>query len=233
MKKWVALLLLCVLLPACANAAAEYNTMQVEGVAVVTAQPDQAIAHVGYMEQNDDSSVALQNAANAVAKVVDAVIALGIAEENVRTSTIQTYPFYTEAQGSKQTAYCVEYMLAITVNDLSSLGDVLDAAFAAGANKLYDISYSSSKEDELYQEALRLAIKNAAFKGEAMALSAGVWLGQIIQLNESSYFRPQYSRQMFTDVKYAAADTASGFGGMAIPSDMEITAIVNVVCSIR
>ena len=233
MKKWVALLLVCALLPAYAYAVAEDSTLHVEGVAVITAQPDQAIVHIGYMEENDESKVALQNAAKIVTDVANTIIALGIEEDNVRTSTIQTYPLYTEVEGTKKTAYCVEYMLAITVNDLTKLGDVLDAAFAAGANKLYQISYSSSKEDELYEEALKQAVKKAMARAEAMALSAGVWLGQITQMNEASYFRPQYSRQSFGESAMYAADVVGGFGGMSIPSDMEITATVNVVYSIR
>ena len=232
MKKWLALLMICVLLPAIAFA--EDNTLKVEGVAVVTAQPDRAIVHVGYMEQNDESKVALQNAAKAIAGMTDAVIALGIEEGNVRTASIQTYPWYTEADGARITSYCVEYMLAITVDDLSQLGEVLDAAFTAGANKLYDISYLASNEDELYHDALKQAVKKAMAKAEAMALAGGLWLGQPVQIAEASYFRPQYSRQTFNDAaKYAMADAASGFGGMVVPSDMEITAIVSIVYSIR
>ena len=234
MKKWIVVLLLFVMLPAYAFAAAEDNTLHVEGVAVVSAQPDQAVVMVGYSEDNAESGVALSKAAEVVAKVGDAVTALGIEAENVRTSSLQTYPYYTEVEGVGKMMYRVEYMLAITVDDLTKLGDVLDAAFAAGANKLYQIAYASSKEDEMYQEALRLAVKKAMAKAEALAQSAGLWLGQITQINEASYFRPQYSRQVFRDeVAYASADAGFGFGGMSVPSDMEITAIVNVTYSIR
>lgn len=231
MKKWLALLLICVLLPAAALA--EGNTMMVEGVAVITAQPDQAVVHIGYSEENEESKAAQQNAAKAIADIRSTVLALGIDEEWIKTASIQTYPYYSETDGIKSATYCVEYMLAITVNDLNQLGDVLDASFLAGANKLYEISYSASNEDELYQEALKQAVKKAMAKAEAIAQAAGLWLGQTLEINETSYFRPLSSRQAFNDSAKYMMEAASGFGGMAIPADMEITAIVNIMYSIR
>lgn len=232
MKKWLSfILVLCILLPA--FAIAEGNTLRVEGVAVITVQPDQAILHVGYAEENEQSKLALQRAASVIAKVTDAVQALGIEEENIKTESIQTYPSYDKLNDAQTTTYRVEYMLAITVNDLTQMGDVLDTIFQAGANKIYDITYSSSNEDDQYQEALKQAVKKAAAKAEAMALAAGLWLGEITQISESSYYRPQYSRQMFETGVMAAKDDAVFGGGMFTPSNLEITANVSVEYSIR
>lgn len=233
MKKLVILLaLVCVLLPA--FALAEDNTLRVEGVAVLTVQPDQAILDIGYSGESADSSTVQKNAAEVISAVIKAVTALGIEEDCIQTTSLRTYPVYADRLlATKITGYRVEHMLAITVNDLSQVSDVLDAALLAGANKANNISYASSQEDEIYQQALTQAVKKAMAKAEAMAVAAGVWIGQPIQIYESSYYRPQYSKQSLESVAEDRMEPAASFGAGVMPSNLEITASVGIVYAIR
>lgn len=235
MKKLaIVIALLCVVLPV--FVLAEDNTLRVEGTAVIAVQPDRAVLDIGYKGENADSTTAQKQAADAINGVISAVKALGIEDEDIQTTSIRTYPVYADKLFSPKIAsYCVEHMLAITVNDLSQVGDVLDAALNAGANQANNISYAASNEDELYQQALTQAVKKAMAKAEAMAVAAGVWIGQPVQIYESSYYRPQYSRQSLDTgaINMDAKEASAAFGGTVMASDLEIMATVSIVYTIR
>lgn len=234
MKRFtILIMLLLVAIPA--FGLAEDNTLQVEGAAVITVQPDRAILNIGYTGENADSTTAQKHAADAIGSVIQAVKAFGIEEEDIQTTSIRTYPVYVDRLlSTKVASYRVEHMLSITLNDLSLVGDVLDVALQAGANVANNISYTASNEDEIYLQALTQAVKKAMAKAEAMAVAAGVWIGQPVQIYESSYYRPQYSRQSLeTSVMMDKSDTSAAFGGTVMTSDLEITATVNIVYSIR
>jgi uncharacterized protein len=82
----------------------------------------------------------------------------------------------------------------VTVRDLSSLGEVLNAVVEAGANSIYGITFSVEDRSAAVAEARDLAIADAKAKAEAIAASAGVQLGEIISISvyESGMPIPYY-----------------------------------------
>lgn len=207
------------------------STLRVQGNASITVTPDTAILNVGYSGENSDSSVAQQQTADAITAIVDAVKALGVDEADIVTANLNTYPVYNYTEETQTLrGYRVEHMMAITVNDLDLVGDVLDAALKAGANQANSITYKSSREKEVYLQALALAVENATTKADALAIATGVWLGSLEEINEAtSYGTYRYADEAQFDGKA----TAGSLGGTLMTGDLEVAASVELVYETR
>lgn len=233
MKKiWMVLLSICLLaMPALSLAD---STMRVSGTATLTTEPDRATIEVGYYAENEDSSAAQAETTKAIEAIQAAILAKGIDEDAMKTSYLSVNPSYDYSDGTtKLVGYRVEHMLSVEIEDIAILGDVLDAALDAGANQAGSISYSASRADAIYLEALAAAVENAVAKADALAISSGVWLGQMEQINEqSSYSNYKRNASLAMAVPAAEMDVGS-FGGTLMTGDLEISATVELVYKIR
>ena len=229
-KLTVVALVLCLALMPMFALAEDDRTMSVLGTATLTVTPDLAILNVGYAGENADSTLAQQAAADAITAVVAAVKELGVAEADIVTAYLNTYPVYNYVDdGQTLRGYRVEHMLAVTVRDLDSVGTVLDAALKAGANQSNSIQYKSSKEKEVYLQALAMAIEDATEKADAMAVAAKVTLETLVEVNESA------SYSVYPYAKEAQYDSAAGasVGSTLMTGDLEVSASVELVYGIR
>lgn len=208
------------------------STLRVQGNASVSITPDTAVLRVGYAGENSDSSVAQQETADAVIAIVEAIKAHGVAEDDIATANLNTYPVYNYTdEGQTLRGYRVEHMLSVTVKDLDKTGDVLDAALKAGANQADSITYQSSREKEVYLQALALAVENASAKADALAIATGVWLGSLEQVNEIS---TSYGVARFAEAaKYDDAASGDSIGSTLMTGDLEVSASVELVYEVR
>lgn len=228
-KTALALMIACVaLFPVFALAD---STLRVQGSATINVEPDTATLYAGYAGEQSDSSLAQQDAADAIEKVVEAIKEKGIEEEDIVTSYINTYPVFNYTDMGEQTlrGYRVEHMLAITVRNIDDVGEVLDAALSAGANDASNVTYTASHEAEVYGTALGLAIENATAKADAMAVAAGLWLGSIEEINEVS---GGVSLRYGAKAEYDMAGGAS-LGSTLRTGNVEVTATVELVFEVR
>ncbi|MDL2317520.1 SIMPL domain-containing protein [Eubacteriales bacterium OttesenSCG-928-A19] len=224
----VILLILCV---ACAPALAMADsTLRVQGSATVSVEPDMAVLSVGYATEQPDSSVAQQEATGAINAIIDALKAANIPDEDIVTSYLNAYPTFNYGDMGEQTlrGYRVEHMLSVKVKDISTVGAVLDAALAAGANDAGNVTYKSSNETDAYHTALAMAIDNATAKADAMAIAAGVWLGGLEQINEQG---SASAYRYGAEADYAMA--AGSIGSTLRAGNVEVSASVELVYEIR
>src|SRR5262249_23004817 len=81
----------------------------------------------------------------------------------------------------------------------------------AGANEMYGVSFGIANTNQLTDEARDTAIKDAARKAELMAKSAGVKLGRLTSISESSSAPPVPMYQArFAKAAEASVPTAAG-----------------------
>lgn len=208
------------LLAACSPAASPVSpesvrSLSVNGVGRVTVVPDMATINVGVRTEADSVTDALDGntaQANAIARVLQN---LGIEEKDIQTSNFNIYPNdrWNPMTGEVEGRYfVVENTVNVTVRELSSLGEVLNAVVEAGANSIYGISFSVEDRSAAVAEARDLAIADAQAKAEAVAASAGVQLGEIISISvyEGSMPFPYYDGMGGGFVAEAAVPIAAG-----------------------
>jgi len=177
------------LLAACSPSAVtpeNVRSMSVNGIGRVTIVPDIATINIGVRSESEVVTDALDGntaQANAIARVLKQ---LGIEDKDIQTSNFNIYPSerYDPMTGQVEGRFfVVENTVNVTVRDLSSLGQVLNAVVEAGANSIYGISFNVDDRSAAVAEARELAIQEAKAKAEVIAEAAGVQLGEIININ--------------------------------------------------
>lgn len=221
MKKLMTLALvltlsLTFLIPALADDDA--GRLVVSGTATVTLKSDMATIELGAQTRASTVSEAYQENS----KVMDALLAkveeLGVAREDIRTSQFNVYfePNYdvlNSGAGGVKGNFNVTNMVVITIRDITKVSAILDAASAAGANNIYGLVFSSSKNAEAYQQAMKKAVEDATAKAKVLAEAAGRSLGSILRIEDT----PNYgvpvgleNRMNFTDAKASSAPILAG-----------------------
>ena len=174
----------------------EQNTITVNSTEKVTIVPD--IAEVVYAVRTEakDAAACQQKNTEDVNQVIELLKNLGVAETSIQTSDYYMYPIYNYSNNTQRiTGY--EATTTLTVSDLSidNLGNILTESVNAGINNIQSITYQSSRYDEGYTEALKLAVASARNKAAALAEAGGCSLGNVASIHENS----NYSEARYTD----------------------------------
>ena len=162
--------------------------INVTGTGTVEAAPDIATLMIGVTTQADTAAAAL--AANSAA--LDAVLArlteAGVAPGDMQTSNLSLNPNWTgyEVNAPVISSYIASNMLTITIRKLDTIGAVLDASVADGANTLNGLVFAVADPKPLLDEARKEAVADARAKAKLLAEAAGVKLGKIVSIAETT-----------------------------------------------
>lgn len=167
------------------------RTLSVSGSGAVEATPDQAVVTVGVQTEDEEAGPAMSENAEQMQAVVEALQALEIAEEDIQTQRVRLDPFYEQGEprtgGAQELAgFRATNLVRVTLRDVEMVGEALDAAVQAGANRVEGIEFVVSDPAEALTEAREAAWENAEAKAEQLAELAGVTLGPVLTLNEST-----------------------------------------------
>ena len=159
------------------------------GEGEVRAMPDTAVVSGGVVTKARDASDALHDNAQAMAKVIAALKALGITDKQIATSSIGFQPVYPPydpktGQSNKVIGYQVSNGLRVTLSDLSRAGEVLDALIDNGANESAAIGFEIKDREALEEKARVEAGKDALKRAMAYAGSVGAELGTVRSVRE-------------------------------------------------
>lgn len=225
MKKLFAVMLaLCLLLAPAALADPEIT---VQGVGTIRTSPDIAIISLGAEESGEDVA-AIQAALNVrINAVIDALTGEdGIDENDIQTSNYSIYRRYYDDYGEPSRDYVAACTLNVTVRDVERAGSVIDTAFAAGANRLDNVSFSVEDDGALSDKALAMAVADGMHRAQVIADAAGITLPPVPdRITESAdvYYYSNASRAV------PAADEAGGNTSTRLMGAMvRITATVTV-----
>jgi uncharacterized protein YggE len=167
----------------------------VVGSGTARAVPDVADWSFGVQADANTASEALNEAAQATHRIVDALRHAGIAKEDLRTEQVALYP-RTSNDGLSVIGYSASSSVQATVRKLGKAGAVVDAAVSAGANQVSGPMLRVSDSRAQYRAAADAAMDDARARAEALAAKAGVKLGAPIAIVESgsSYPGPVYDQ---------------------------------------
>ncbi|MEM9971606.1 MAG: SIMPL domain-containing protein [Pseudomonadota bacterium] len=184
---WIGLALCCVAAGA-SLAEEDIRRIVVTGEGTATAVPDMAQVSVGVTREARLAGQAMADASAAVAAVVDALRAEGIAERDLQTASIGLTPSYqhsNDGRPARVVGYMASSTLSVRVRDLDALGGVLNAVVSDGATALHNLSLGLSDMDALEVLAQADAVRDAAVKAGALAEAAGVTIGPVMSIVEA------------------------------------------------
>lgn len=206
--------------------------ISVSGTGEVTGTPDTLTMTFGVSVRRDSVSLAVSAAAEVAEKMIAALRANGVAEEDIQTANYSVYPEYDwTGEQQKLVGYNVNNSVVAKIRDLDKAGEVIDATTAAGGNDatVQGVSFSIEDNEALIEAAREAAWNDAEQKAQQLADLAGVTLGEPTTINES--FSPRPSPFDYRDVAFAAEDGA-GFTTPIVPGEQSVAVSLNIQFSI-
>jgi uncharacterized protein YggE len=218
------LALLSAAVPACAPhhgrpvvlSAGPVRGVTVTGSGKASGKPDVARTTIGVETRAASAEEAVVDVNARMARVVVALKQAGVAEADLRTSTVSlnfernpepprpVEPAPSAATKMAPTAapsapvapvaaagyYVATNNVEVTVRDLNRAGQVLSAATSAGANQMYGIRFEVEDPSALLAVARQKAVEDARARAAKLAQLAGVELGKAISITEQDSGSP-------------------------------------------
>lgn len=210
-------------------AVADGATITVTGSASVTLKADYARISVGVSTSAKNVEEAAQKNNATIYAVIDALKAAGVAEDDIATSNYAVCAEYdySATGGQKLTGYNVTNQLTVVIRDMEHIGATLDKATAAGANNIYNIEFLSTQASAAQDEATTYAVQDAMRRAKLLADAAGLELGGIVSISDSSDGWFVSTRTYKSEL---SADTA---GNSILPDDTAISASMTLVFELK
>ncbi len=201
------------------------RSISVNGTGRVKAEPDVADVNLGVTKQGEDAKAAAGEAATTMDAVIKALLEAGVAEADIQTTTLSLNPLYDWDENPPEIeGWEASNQVRVTVRDIEAVGDVVDAATAAGATNINGISFRVEDPTAAETEARSAAVADARAKADQLAAEAGVTIIGIISISESGGAQPQ---PIYMDRAEMAFDmAASAAPTPVLPGEVELS--VNV-----
>jgi uncharacterized protein YggE len=139
-------------------------------------------------QANSSQAAADQNARKLDATLTRLRQLLGTAADIKTISfTLQPNYLYPREGGEPDiTGYTATNLVRITIDDLTRVGTLIDAATEAGANRIRSLQFVLKNEGPAHAQALREAAAKARTKADALAFALGVRIGRVLSVTETS-----------------------------------------------
>ena len=203
------------------------------GVGTVSGEPDIAVISLGVDAVRDTVGEARDDAARALAAIVEELRAAGVAEDDIRTARFSIHPRYEYVRDGQQQllGFQVTNTLNFTLRDLNATGDVVDRSVTAGGDliRVQSVSFQIEDTSALEEEARILAIKDAVAKADLYADQLEVVRGQLVSISESTFDAfPVAEARFAMAVMDSAGPPTQFFGG-----ELEVSVRVQAVFAIE
>jgi len=211
------------------------STVTVSGSGLVNIQPDRAILTIGVTSQDSSAQAAAQQNAAVMSNVIAALGTIGINSSSIQTTSYNINPQTQYSNGPAViTGYQVTNEIEVTIQVPSAslgtlgakVGQAIDAATAQGANEIYGIQFTASSGaiNQATNQALALAVQDAAGQAKVVATALGVTVIGVVSVDAS----PNYQ----SPIVYTPNSVASVSTPVIPPQSLQITASVQAVYSI-
>jgi uncharacterized protein YggE len=202
------------------------------GQGSVTAMPDVAVVSGGVVTHARRAGDALHANSEAMAKVVAALKAMGVADKEIATTNFSFSPQYeTDDKGNRDPSnrivgYDVANEVQVTLHDLQKAGDALDALIENGANDSATVNFEIKDNHALEMQARAEAGKDALLRAQTYAKEIGAELGPVRSVREG------YSAEPVNNVESVVV-TADKVSSRIEAGEQTISATVTVVWALK
>lgn len=164
------------------------NTITVSGASEIFAVPDIAEMYFTVTAEADTVDVAQVEVNTKSDAVMAALIAEGIAENDIQTSNYSANPRYEWPDNQRTLAgYQVSHSVTVKIRDLEQVGDVIGLLGQAKVENLGGPNFRIEDQDAYKADAREEAIMEAQMKAKELASQLGVKLGKVVGFWEDEY----------------------------------------------
>ncbi|GGX71320.1 SIMPL domain-containing protein [Litorimonas cladophorae] len=207
------------------TSSASQPTLDVSATGYANVAPDRAIVSAGVVQQGKTAGEAMEANAKLMTAVFAELKSVKIPKSDITTSQLSLQPQYDYRDNKTPVISGYEARNTVTVksDDIEKIGPMLDALVRAGVNNINQVNFTVKDPKSALDTARQEAITEAREKAQNMATAAGVKLGPLMSLNESS------GGQMPQPIMMrAAAMESSGFSTPISAGDQTLSVRVNM-----
>jgi hypothetical protein len=232
MMKRILVAALMVVVPGAAAAqerADQPRTIAVTAQGTIEREPEEGVVVLAVESEAADARAAADANAGRMTQLIAALRGAGVAERNIRTISYELRPEYRrqveQTRDPPQIAgYRAINMVQVTVDTVSAMGRIIDAAIGSGANRVANIGFRLRDPHAAHIEAVAIAMRNARREAEAVAEAAGERLGPPLSINTGGYHAPP------PPMPYARAEMDMAMAQTPVETGtLTVVATVNVV----
>jgi uncharacterized protein YggE len=206
-----------------APALAADRTLSMTGHGEVFSSPDMVSVTAGVTTSAATAGQALATNTARMQAVFATLEKLGVPQKNIQTMNFSVSPQYSNGENNmapRLTSYQVNNDVSVRLDDVTRLGDALDALVSAGANQMNGISFAIREPAPLLEKARAGAVADARARAETYARAAGVTLGPILSISEgASEMRPL---RMAVPMAFAAKSVPVASGEESVTADVSV-----------
>jgi uncharacterized protein YggE len=201
-----------------------------QGEATVRQPADVAWVQIAVEARGGRPEDARQHAAVAMTSVMTTMKSL-VSADSIKTSIFSVQP---EMEYSNNTPRVKDYVarnqIEARVDELDKLAVVLDASVSSGATTVAGLRFDVKKRAEIEHDALRLAVRDATERAQAMAAGAGRSVGPLVRIQEQRVSGAPIMQRMTLE---AVAGGRSNVTTPVAPGEIEIRAEVMLTIGIK
>ncbi len=207
----------------------EDREIVVQGTGVVRVLPDRAFLHFAIVTRASRPGEARQRNAEAAARVLNALRRLGVEEKHMRLTALRLSEYRERTPDGKQFQRGFEAYrsLAVEVDDLEQIPEIIARVVEEGSNRLLGLSYDVRDRQAVERQALEQAALNARAKAEALARVLGASLGRVLRIQEQGMHMPYPLHEVRMQVAAAKVDATAEPEAYAV-GEIEVRASVQV-----
>lgn len=164
------------------------RTVTVAGDALVEAAPDRAVVRIGVVTEGPTAEATLSRHETDVERVLTAVRGHGIADREIEIQALALHERYGDR--GRREGYTATRIVAVTVDDLRLVPEIVATAVSEGANRLDGLFYTLRDADRFEDQALAEAFERARAKAQRLAAAAGLSVGRVVEMHEQGTAPP-------------------------------------------
>jgi uncharacterized protein YggE len=199
------------------------------GEGIVKRAPDRAWVTIAAESRAKTPAEAQRLTADAMSAVLQKIKGTGLPADAIQTAGYELRPEF-DYVNNRQTlrGYVARNSIEVRVDDLPTLGEILDLAVGAGATSVGGIRFDLKERNAAEQQAIQRAVADARAQAETAARAANMQIERVMRIEvrrESAMPPPR-------PVMAMRAETAGAEPPIA-PGELEIRASVTMTVAIK
>jgi uncharacterized protein len=211
-------------------ASSTHRTIEVSGNGEAHAAPDLAVLSLAIETHAATAADAAGRNGGLAQKVSEALRSKLGDKGKTWTGGYSLYPEYGDQSHPNAkpviTGYRAENSITVQTGDLDLVGPLIDAAIAAGANRVNSLQFNLRDDTHARDEAIANAAKDAQAQAQSLAAALGLKLGPIVNATTVSNVGPR-------PVMFRAAAMSVNTATPVQPAEVTVPATVSLTYSIQ
>ncbi len=201
------------------------TTIAISATSSVTAEPDIAYLTGGVVSEAKTAAEALKDNTAKMQGVFAALQKAGLSEKNIQTSNFSVQPKWEFPKEGERyiSGYTVTNQVTAKVEDLTSVGGLIDAMVSQGGNTFNGVEFALKDSTDIENQARQKAMKEAMARAQLYAEVTGYEVTRIVTINEGGSFSSQPRQEMIRSFDAKSAPTPISAGELTWSANVNVT----------